>query len=100
MSKVPVECMAVDSSTAARSSARRMPDLDDRQYEENIRSLAVALFTESEAIVTVWGDEEEQTIQGRITKLDKERKRIKIENEWEYSWIDFANVADIRLLLD
>lgn len=100
MCKIPVEYRAADSSTGARSSARRRPDLDDRQYEENIRSLAVALFTESEAVVTVWGDEEDQTIQGRITKLDKELKRIKVENEWEYSWIDFTDVAGIRLLLD
>lgn len=100
MNKVPAVCTAADNSTTALHSVRRRPILDDQQYEENIRSLAVALFTENEAVVTVWGDEEDQTIQGRIIKLDKERKRIKIENEWEYSWIDFADVAGIRLLVD
>ncbi|TMV46589.1 YolD-like family protein [Paenibacillus mesophilus] len=72
----------------------------DRQYEENIRSLAVAMFTEKVAIVTVRGDSEHQTIQGRITKLDKERKRIKIENAEEYCWVDFPDVAGIELVLD
>ncbi|PYI54511.1 YolD-like family protein [Paenibacillus flagellatus] len=81
-------------------SARRAPAIDDLQYEENIRSLAVALFTERETIVTVWGDGEDQSIQGRITKLDKERRRIKIENAAEYSWIDFADVIGIELLVD
>jgi predicted RNA-binding protein len=72
----------------------------DRQHEENIRSLAVAMFTEKVAIVTVKGDLEHQTIQGRITKLDKERKRIKIENAEEYCWVDFPDVAGIELVLD
>ncbi|MEF3303863.1 hypothetical protein [Paenibacillus sp. GYB003] len=71
-----------------------------RQYEENIRSLAVAMFTEKEAIVTVRGDLEAQTIQGRITKLDKERKRIKIENADEYCWVDFPDVAGIEIVID
>lgn len=72
----------------------------NRQYEEKIRSLAVAMFTEREAVVTVRSDTEPQTIQGRITKLDKERKRIKIENAEEYCWIDFPDVDGIELILD
>ncbi|WP_158606389.1 YolD-like family protein [Paenibacillus ginsengarvi] len=75
-------------------------DRRSRQHEETIRSLAVAMFTEKEAIVTVRGDSEAQTIQGRITKLDKERKRIKIENAFEYCWIDFPDVTGIELILD
>lgn len=72
----------------------------DRRYEENIRALAVAMFTEKVAIVTVKSDLERQTIQGRITKLDKERRRIKIENAEEYCWIDFPDVAGIELIVD
>lgn len=74
--------------------------IDDRQYEENIRSLAVAMFTEKVAIITVRSDMEHQTIQGRITQLDKQTKTIKIENEEEYCWIHFPDVAGIELVVD
>lgn len=76
------------------------PETDPLQYEENIRCLAVAMFTEREAIVTVHGDTEKQTFQGRITKLDKARKRIMIENAKEYCWVDFPDVTGIELVLD
>lgn len=60
------------------------PVLDEQQHEEIIRTLAVAIFADKEATVTVWGDYENETIVGKLTRLDKQLKRIKVEKNDEY----------------
>ncbi|MDF2650895.1 MAG: YolD-like protein [Paenibacillus sp.] len=74
--------------------------IDDGQYAENIRSLAVAMFTEKDAIVTVRCEMDLQKIQGRITQVDKYNKTIKIENAQEYCWIRFPDITGIELVID
>ncbi|UUZ85738.1 YolD-like family protein [Paenibacillus sp. P26] len=74
------------------------PTRDKEALQTMIRKLGMAMFMEKEAVVTVWTDVEDQTIQGMITKLDKERKSIKIENEKEYTWVPFDHVLSIEIV--
>jgi hypothetical protein len=79
---------------------RTKPFLDKQVLEEIIRSLAVAMFTEKETIVTVWSEYEDQTFRGKLTKLDKRLNEIKIENDEEYSWIHFHDIVNIEIVVN
>ncbi|MDF2964433.1 MAG: hypothetical protein K0S39_6168 [Paenibacillus sp.] len=81
-------------------ASRTMLSLDERRIEEIIRSLAVAMFTEKDTVVTVWSEFEDQTFRGQITKLDQKFRKIKIENDEEYSWIDFDDIVNIEIIID
>ncbi|WP_282940769.1 YolD-like family protein [Paenibacillus sp. RC67] len=77
---------------------RKRPEKDEQELESLIRTLAVAIFTERENIVTVWSEYEDQTFRGKITELDKVHRTIRIENEEEYTWIQFDDVMDIEII--
>lgn len=77
---------------------RTSPEKDERAIESLIRSLAVAMFTERETVVTVWTEYEDQTFRGKITELDKLHRTIRIENEEEYTWVQFDDVTDIEII--
>lgn len=91
--------LAYGLSTAPKPARGGMtPTRDKEALQTMIRKLGMAMFMEKEAVVTVWTDVEDQTIQGMITKLDKERKSIKIENEKEYTWVPFDHVLSIEIV--
>lgn len=72
---------------------------DEQAFESITRALGVALFTEKEVIVTVWSEEEDQSIRGKITKFDRTSRRFRVENAEEYSWISFHDVRSIDLII-
>ncbi|SFL06177.1 YolD-like protein [Paenibacillus sp. 1_12] len=79
---------------------RIRPENDKHALDSLIRTLAVAMFTERETVVTVWSDYEDQMFRGKITKLDKVHKTIRIENEEEYAWVPIEDVTNMEIVID
>lgn len=90
----------VETTYIKKTDTRPRPEKDEQAMEALIRTLAVAIFTERETIITVWSEYEEQSFRGIITELDKVHRTIRIENNEEYSWIPLEDVLDMVIITD
>lgn len=97
---IGVICLVPVTIHASLPSQRTKQLRTEEAKESLIRSLGVAMFTEREAIISVRGDSQLQTFQGKITQLDKQLRNIRVENKDEYTWIPFEDVMKIEIIID
>lgn len=74
------------------------PMLNETKYEEIIRTMGVAIFSELLVEVSIWSDYGLQKIIGKIPKVSPVTKQIQVENDEEYAWIGIEDIMDIILL--
>lgn len=68
--------------------------------EQLIRKLAVMVFNEWEAILTFREDRGPVTVVARVTGIEKETKRLKVENDGGSQWLSFDDLTDIQLVTE
>jgi hypothetical protein len=66
--------------------------------EQLIRKLAVMVFNEWEAILTFRECSGSVTMVAKITGIDKETKRLRVENEGGSQWFSFDDLTEIQLV--
>ncbi|TBL77671.1 YolD-like family protein [Paenibacillus thalictri] len=71
------------------------PLLDEQKLDELSRQLFAAVAVKLEVTVTVFDRYGNQTVKGRIEKVDPLLKRAKISNQHSGAWIELIDILHI-----
>lgn len=74
---------------------KQRPILDEQELEEYSRIIGEAFVNENEVVVTLFDEFENNTLTGKITKIDQQKSCIKLQSENDYTWIKFGDIVNI-----
>lgn len=74
-------------------TAPKRPTRDEFELEEIANQLIEAKEEDSEVVLTVWGMEE--SVRGRVTKLDPQTRLIHVEHYGETKKIPFLDILKV-----
>lgn len=70
------------------------PNLDEQQLDEISAVIQYSYQASAPITLTVFGEVQDQHKTGVITNIDSQLKKLKLENNGECEWIDFARIID------
>jgi hypothetical protein len=73
------------------------PSLDEQRIEQYSQMISEAVENDVGVTITVFGPYREDSITGKIQKIDLELKRIRVLCDEDYTWIKFEDIINIDI---
>lgn len=75
----------------------KKPILHDDEIEIIIQNIYLSKNENQQATIQVFGEFETRTVRGVVSSIDEYKKRIRIEIDYGYEWIDLDEVVSVRV---
>jgi hypothetical protein len=73
------------------------PELDEQEQEDIARGIGYSYGTKQPVSFILYGEFEDRTLTGVVTKVDQQLKRIKVEFGEEWEWVNFKDIIKVEL---
>jgi hypothetical protein len=74
---------------------KERPHYDEQHTEETERMIRDFIRSDIEVFVTIFGEYEDRDVRGKLTKVDSQLRRVRIDYEDDYEWISFNDIIDV-----
>lgn len=74
---------------------KQKPDMDEQELQEIDRKLRDSMQWKQPVSIIIFGEFEDRELSGEITYVDPYLKRVKVEFEDGYEWVDLVDVVNV-----
>jgi hypothetical protein len=79
---------------------KRKPLIDFEEQESFTRLLAFSLWEKQKVTIVLYGEFHDQEYTGVATKIDQQKRMIRMESTEDYTWIHFDDIVKIECPVD
>lgn len=82
-------------SDLKKEKIKRRPVLHEDEWEDILRNIAEYAHSKEQVVVTIFGEYENQTIEGWISEVSEQRKAIRVKSDEDNQWIPIAEIVSV-----
>lgn len=73
------------------------PFIHEDEWEIIFQNINLSLNEQEPVKVTIFGENEYSELRGVVTSISQYQKKLKVENECGYEWVDFDEIISVTI---